>query len=125
MPTYNDRIGGTIRWVLKDFMSATVTMYQEDYEHIVEHHPIMHQNEQAIKKTVQEPDSVYRDKEYDNRRVYYKSVSATTYASKVPITAVVLEGADSTWTDARVVSAFPRKKEGGADNDIIYTRDKD
>ena len=96
-----------VRWSVKDYQSTTISLYESDYAHIVEHHPVMRKNEAAIAETASSPETVYRDGEFDRRRVYYKQAKTATNREKIQYTAVVVEGADATWTDARIVTAFP------------------
>lgn len=127
MPDYGNRLSSEVIWLTKDYRSTTVTLYKEDYEHIIGEHPNMKNNGPAIKDTIADPDVVYRDKDFDNRASYYKRSSLATYASspKNLYTYVVLEAADRTWTDARVVTAFPKSNAAGRESDKIYERDKE
>ena len=120
MPTYLDRISDEIRWQVKDFQSGTVTLYEEDYKHLI-NHTLMIKNEEAIKESIQDPDFVERDKNEKDRRVFYKHSSIATYYPK-KATTVVVEYADSTLTDGRVVTAFPGRKEGKKNAERIFER---
>ena len=119
----DNRDESIVRWVCKDPMSVTVTMYEDDFQnHILVHHPIMGKNESAIKETVSDPDRIYDDKEDMKRRVYLKSSTSATYSKKNLSTKVIIEDTSHVWTDARVVTAFPVRKEGESDVRQIYKR---
>lgn len=125
MPIYLDRVLGKERWSVKDYQSGKVTLYEEDYQHMI-NHTVMVRNEEAVKETVQDPDIVERDRNEVNRRLFYKEVkTATYYSGKFPYTSVVIEYADATLTDGRVVTAFPVKKEGKANAERVYEKDKE
>lgn len=112
-----------VRWVVKDPMSITVTMYEEDFQdHILVRHGIMGKNETAIKETVEDPDRIYHDKEDVKRRVYLRSSTSATYSKNNLSTKVIVEDTSHVWTDARVVTAFPVKREGESDVRQIYKR---
>ena len=121
MPEHKELSTNTVRWITQDPFSATVSLYDIDFQHILEHHPNMRKNEDAIKETVMEPDSIYIDSESEKRRAYYRSKTSATYSDKLK-TKVILEDESKIWTDARVVTAFPVKKEGESDVRKIYER---
>lgn len=123
MPTYFDRVFGELRWQVSGFESTSITLYQEDYEHLI-NHKIMANNEEAIKETVIEPDVVELDKNSEVRRVFYKETPKATYYPLKKYTGVVVEYADLTRTDGRIVTSFPTKKVGKENATRVYDRNK-
>ena len=122
MPKYSDRVNDVVCWIEKDYQSGTITLYNEDYKHLI-NHTVMIRNENAIKETIRDPDFVERDKNAEDRRVFYKyTPTATYYPNKS--TGVVVEYADATQTDGRIVTAYPARKEGKSDAERVYERDK-
>ncbi len=126
MPDYGDRLSSEVVWSIKDYQSTTVVLYKEDYDHIIGRHPEMAKNEDAIKDTIADPDVVYRDKTHDDRASYYKKSQLAKYLPPKDryYTKVIVETADMTWTDARIVTAFPHANAEGKETDKLYERDK-
>lgn len=122
MPKYLDRVDDEIRWQQKDYQSGTITLYNEDYRHLI-NHAVMVRNEEAIKETIKDPDFVERDKNTEDRRVFYRYTEIATYYPKKS-TGVIVEYADATQTDGRVVTAFAARIEGKKDAERVYERNK-
>lgn len=90
-------------------------------DHIVFEHEIMRNNSKAVKDTVKDPESVYQSAENENREVYFKASSYSTYKIK---TKVVVEYSESKNGNVKgeVVTAFPSKDERGNIGEIVYRK---
>lgn len=76
-------------------------------EHIKEGHEIMANNLEAIKDTIHAPEIVYKSNQQDNRDVYFKRSSLSSYSM---YTEVVVELPQKNVAVGEVVTAFPTKK---------------
>lgn len=87
------------------------------YYHIVTNHGIMSKNISAIVDTINDPDYVYEDKDYDSRKNFLKESTKATYSPKFT-TKVVIEYDMN--DEGSVVTAYPINKnsKGGVGAEI-------
>lgn len=105
----------------KDPRGITVTCtYDRWYNHVVTEHDVMEGNEEAVRKTIQDPDEIYRSSQLPYRDVYFKKGAPSTYDRNF-YTKVVTEYSGN--NTATVVTAFPtRQIRGGIEDEPIYER---
>lgn len=123
MPTYRDVSLGEYRWKISGYESTCFTLYEEDYQHLISHREMVG-NEEAIKETITSPDVVELDKEFELRRVFYKETPKATYYPLSKYTGAVVEYADFSRTDGRVVTAFAVKKVGKNNATRIFDKNQ-
>lgn len=84
----------------------------------INNHEIMIDNSEAIKETIEKPDTIFESNEYTNRDVYFAKPLCATYSKYGLYTKVVVE-MDETNNSGLIVTAFPSPsmsgniKEGG------------
>ena len=93
-------------------------------EHVIIHHGIMENNVEAVKDTIKDPDTVYQSEENENRKVYFKN---STYSSYDLLTKVIVEDSETKAGNPKgeVVTTFPTKTEKGGIADVVYKRTND
>lgn len=109
----------TLIWSGKDYQSRTVSLFEYDRDHIMEHE-IMQDNFTAIYDTIVSPDSVYQSSESEVREVFFKRSKEANYRAGLLTKAVVeytMEGGDG-----YVVTAWPQPKETGGIGDQLYPK---
>lgn len=89
------------------------------YCHIVKGHSIMGANKDAVIDTVHNPDEVFKDSNYGERKLFFKSSTKATYGTKFD-TKVVVEYADV--SKGEIVTAYPIKTKGSV-GDALYPED--
>ncbi len=113
------------KFVVNNYEDIPIACSQSVWdEHIVFHHSIMEKNINAVKDTIKDPDAVYQSKEYENRKVYFKESSFSSYDMK---TKVIVEDSETKAGNPKgeVVTTFPVKDEKGGVADVIYKRTDD
>lgn len=90
--------------------------------HIIDGHPIMSKNIDAVKETIVCPDYIYYSHDsnppLDERRIYSKEVSFATYHDKTPYTKVVVSICGGY---GEVVTAYNGKNpKGGTVGEALY-----
>lgn len=108
--------------VTSAYNGCTITCSTSQWdEHIIIHHPIMNNNLKAVKDTVKDPDGVYKSEEFENRDVYFKQSSCSSYKL---LTKVIVENTLSKNNNpiGEVVTAFPAKIEKGGIGSVLYRR---
>lgn len=86
------------------------------YGHIVSGHGIMRANKEAVVDTIQDPDEVYKDSDYEKRKLFFKSTTKATYGMKYH-TKVVVEYEET--AKGEIVTAYPSKAKGSV-GDALY-----
>lgn len=66
-----DRSKDSLIWQGTDYRSRTVSLYEHERDHILEHE-IMGKNFTAIYETVERPDSVFLSTQNPEREVFFK-----------------------------------------------------
>lgn len=89
------------------------------YGHIIKNHSIMARNMDAVKETINTPDSVYKSEDSDNRKVFFKKTTNATYGTKFS-TKVIVECSQP--DEGEVVTTFPTKAEKGGIGDVEYKK---
>ena len=72
-----------------DPMQNVICLTSDRFEYITHGHPEMYGEEKNIKLAVEDPDSVYRDKDFDTTFCYFKqhnSVILRTYGTNIKTT---------------------------------------
>lgn len=112
------------RFSVTNYEGITVSCTNERWDtHIVAGHGMMEGNETAVKDTIKDPDIVFESNQNDNREVYFKQSSFSTYDLHTKV--IVEYGAGLTNPNnvvGKVVSAWPQKEVRGGIGDVIYTR---
>lgn len=85
------------------------------FGHIVAGHPIMRNNLQAVKNAIEVPEAVYKSSTDENRKVYFKSTSSSSYEM---YTKVVTQSVSD--DKSEIVSAWPQKSIKGGIGVEIY-----
>lgn len=86
--------------------------------HILPNHPQMHNNLSAVKDTVESPDAVFTSSQNDDRKVYFKESTSSTYSM---YTKVVTKSIGENVSE--IVSAWPQKEIKGGIGDEIYRKE--
>ena len=60
------------KFVTTDPLNNTIYLAEEQWYHITGNHPEMHGEEKEIKVTIEKPDSIYKDKDFDGTFCYYR-----------------------------------------------------
>jgi hypothetical protein len=71
-----------------DPLGNVIYLTNERFYHITLGHPELHGEEKSIKLTVEDPDNVYRDKEYDTTFCYYRqhdNVILRSYGTNIKV----------------------------------------
>lgn len=71
-----------------DPMQNVIYLTTDRFEHITYGHPEMHGEENNIKLAVEDPDNVYKDKDFDTTFCYFKqhnSVILRTYGTNIKV----------------------------------------
>lgn len=113
------------KFVVNNYEGVPVSCSESVWkDHIELHHAIMANNVKAVKDTIKDPDSVYQSEEFDNRKVYFKESSFSSYNIK---TKVIVEDSETKSGNPKgeVVTTFPTKEEKGGIADVIYKRTDD
>ena len=113
------------KFVVNNYEGVPVSCSQSVWEeHIEVHHAIMSHNVEAVKDTIKDPDTVYLSKENENRKVYFKNSSYSSYNFR---TKVIVEDTETKAGDPKgeVVTTFPVKDEKGGIADVVYKRTND
>lgn len=114
----------------KDPMGIQVYCTDEQWDgHIIEGHPEMKDNIQAVVSTIEDPDYIYEshdsDPPMDERRIYNKIEAGGTYDKYAPVTKVVVSvlggsGEVVAAYDARTVTGGAMQDESGGYKEAIY-----
>lgn len=109
------------KFAVNNHKGVTIVCTNERWDNHIASHEVMKNNSKAVKDTVKDPESVYKSAEYDNREVYFKASSYSTYKLK---TKVVVEYSESKNGNVmgEVVTAFPSKDERGNIGENIYRK---
>jgi len=101
-----------------DVFNKKVALYKEDYEkHILLGHPEMDDVEE-IKSTIEEPNVVYRSKNYEDRRIFLKLGANKKY--KNVYTKAVVEYNDN---EAKVKTSFLSSDiQGVEEGGLMYVK---
>ena len=83
------------------------------------HHEIMINNKEAVIDTLKYPETVYQSSEYEDRKVFFKKSSLSTYNSDRFYTKVIV--GYTTEDRGEIVTAFPVQSIKGGISDVIYT----
>ena len=76
----------------------------------------------AVKETINTPDSVYKSEDSDNRKVFFKKTTNATYGTKFS-TKVIVEYSQP--DEGEVVTTFPTKAEkGGGELEMLNIKSK-
>lgn len=115
------------KFSVNNYNGCTITCSKDQWDdHVVIHHEIMKDNEKAVKDTIKDPDSVYESSESENREVYFKASSYSSY--KNFLTKVIVEYSPGVKNPdnivGEVVTAFPCKQEKGGIGDVVYRKDQ-
>ena len=113
------------KFVVSNYEGTPVSCSKSVWDiHIVPHHGIMANNVNAVKDTIKDPDSVYQSTDYDNRKVYFKDSSYSTYDQ---LTKVIVEDSITKTGNPKgeVVTSFNTPKEKGGISNVIYKRTSD
>lgn len=92
---------------------------QQWYGHVVKNHSIMGKNKDAIEDTIESPDAVYKSRDYDTRKVFFKESMKATYSTKFK-TKVIVDYSNE--NHGEIVTAFPAPNEEGGTSDEIYRK---
>ncbi|MBL1123422.1 MAG: hypothetical protein D8M26_11070 [Ignavibacteriae bacterium] len=71
-----------------DPQNNTVYLTSEKWDLLTEKHPELHGEESEIKKTVENPDTIYKDKDFEHTFCYYRAHNNTilrTYGLNVKV----------------------------------------
>ena len=115
-------------FAINNYKGCTVSCSKTQWNsHIITEHAVMNQNEDAVKDTLKNPDSVYKSSQNSNREVYFKtSIHSTYYPLK---TKVIVEYSQSKRNPetivGEVVTSFPQKEEKGGIGDVVYKKTTD
>lgn len=112
------------KFAINNYDNVTVSCSSSQWhDHIIYEHAVMEKNETAVKDTIKDPDSVYKSSQNDNREVYFKQSSNSTYKH---LTKVIVEYSESKKGNLKgeVVTAFPAPAEKGGIGDVIYKKSK-
>lgn len=100
-------------------VTVSCSNYRWD-NHILEHE-IMKDNVDAVKDTIKHPDTIYKSDQNDEREVYFKQSSFSTYNAKTKVIVEYSSGKKNPDTKVgNVVTAFPQKEEKGGIGDVVY-----
>ena len=105
-----------------DPTGVTITCSSETwYGHIITNsgHTIMKGNKNAVKETLEDPDSIYKSSESDDRLVYFKQGAVATYNSSMHTKVVTKKTGENT---GEVVTSWPQPKPTGGIGDVVYTK---
>lgn len=86
--------------------------------HIVSHHPVMQNNLSAVKDTIESPEAIFVSSQNDDRKVYFKESTSSTYNM---YTKVVTKSIGE--NKSEIVSAWPQKEIKGGIGDEIYHKE--
>jgi hypothetical protein len=103
-----------------DPMQNVIYLTSDRFEHITDGHPEMFGEENNIKLAVEDPDSVYKDKDFDTTFCYFKqhnSVILRTYGTNIKV--VVDRNLQGQIKTAYVTNSNKEKTEN------IYKKPKD
>lgn len=104
-----------------DPLGRTICCNETQWQHIMDGHPIMNNNIESVKNTIEDPKVIYKSSQSATRNVYFKSDPASSYEPLY--TKVVVEiAADS--KNGAVISAWPQKTiSGGIDEGgLLYVK---
>lgn len=102
----------------KDIMNEEVICSNKAwFGHIVENHPIMRSNLDAVTDTIEDPEAIYLSSETDQRKVYFKKSDLSTYEMYTKVVTKKIEDNKS-----EIVSAWPQKSIKGGISDEIYRK---
>lgn len=101
-----------------DVFNKKVALYEEDYKkHILIGHPEM-EDVGEIKETVETPNMVYKSKNFENRKIFFKLGANKKY--KNVYTKAVVEYNDS---EARITTSFLSSDiQGVEEGGLIYAK---
>jgi hypothetical protein len=100
--------------------SVTCSQYHWDSHVAAGAHSIMKNNKSAVIDTLKSPEAVYKSSKNDDRKIYFKKSSFSTYNSNYFYTKVIV-GYTSEDT-GEIVTAFPVNGIKGGISDVIYTQ---
>lgn len=109
------------KFAVNNHEGVTIVCTNDQWDQHIVLHEIMKNNVNAVKDTVKDPDSVYASAEAENREVYFKASSYSTYKLK---TKVIVEYSESKNGNVKgeVVTAFPSKDERGNIGENVYRK---
>ena len=88
--------------------------------HVISNKPIMKENVDAVKNTVETPDVIYGSEGHLSRDVYFKKDSGATF-SDMFFTKVIVEVGEK---KGEVVTAFPKEHIAGNIGELKYVKPK-
>lgn len=112
------------KFAITNYDGCTISCSKSQWDsHIINEHAVMADNADAVKDTLKDPDSVYQSSQNEDREVYFKSSSLSTYKLK---TKVIVQYSPSKKNPAisvgEVVTAFPQKEEKGGIGNVVYSK---
>lgn len=110
------------KFAVNNPMGVTVSCSNYRWEsHVLDEHPIMEHNVDAVKDTIKNPDTIYKSDQNEEREVYFKQSSFSTYNAKTKVIVEYSAGKRNPDSEiGTVVTAFPQKEEKGGIGDAVY-----
>ena len=105
-----------------DPMGTTITCSSETwYGHIITNsgHTIMKKNKQAVKETLENPESIYESSDGDDRFVYFKQGASATYSPLMNTKVITKKVGEN---KSEVVTSWPQPKPTGGIGNVVYTK---